>query len=88
MLLKEQYNSCVYYGNINSRGVMYLLLYVDDILIIGGSSSHIERLKNLLKGEFETKDLSNAKRILGMDIHKDRVAGTLFISQERYATRY
>lgn len=30
------------------------------------------------------KDLGNAKRILGMDIHRDRVTGALFLSQERY----
>ena len=66
---------------------MYLLLYVDDILIVGGSSSDIERLKNLLKGEFEMKDLGNVKRILGMHIHKDRVTGTLFVSQKRYVNK-
>ena len=30
------------------------------------------------------KDLSNAKRILGMEILRDRKAGKLWLSQERY----
>ena len=30
---KRKYDSCVYYGNINSGGAVYLLLYVDDILL-------------------------------------------------------
>ena len=66
---------------------MYLLLYVDDILIVGKNSSDIEKLKNLLKGEFEMKDLGSAKMILVMDILRDRVVGTLFLSQSRYVSK-
>ncbi|KAH9806493.1 hypothetical protein KPL71_002780 [Citrus sinensis] len=65
-------------------GVAYLLLYVDDMLIASKYKSEIKRLKNMLKAEFEINDLGNAKRILGMDIIRDRSAGTLFLSQEKY----
>ncbi|KAH9681558.1 CCHC-type domain-containing protein [Citrus sinensis] len=41
-------------------------------------------LVDQIKTEFEMKDLGNAKRILGMDIIRDRSAGTLFLSQEKY----
>lgn len=51
---------------------MYLLLYVNDMLIASNNSSDIEKLKNLLKREFEIKDFGSAKRILGMDINRDR----------------
>ena len=40
----------------------------------------VDKLKNLLNNEFEMKDLGSAKRILGIEILKDRVAGTLFLS--------
>ncbi|KAH9659867.1 hypothetical protein KPL70_024018 [Citrus sinensis] len=81
---KSRYDSCVYFGGSNQGGVAYLLLYVDDMLIASKYKSEIERLKNLLKAEFEMKDIGNAKRILGMDIIRDRSAGTLFLSQEKY----
>ena len=66
---------------------MNLVLYVDDILITGKNLSDIEKLKNLLKGEFEMKDLGSAKRILGIDIVRDRAVGTLFLSQSRYISK-
>lgn len=33
------------------------------------------------------KDLGNAKRILSMDIHRDKVTGVLFLSQEKYINK-
>ncbi|KAH9763595.1 hypothetical protein KPL70_001222 [Citrus sinensis] len=65
-------------------GAIYLLLYVDDMLIASKHKSEVEKLKNLLKSEFEMKDLGSAKRILGMEIFINRAAGTLFLSQEKY----
>ncbi|KAH9801299.1 K(+) efflux antiporter 6 [Citrus sinensis] len=56
-------------------GAVYLLLYIDDILIVGKNSGGIEKLKNLLKREFKMKDFGNAKRILGIDILRDRATG-------------
>ncbi|GKG00977.1 retrovirus-related pol polyprotein from transposon TNT 1-94, partial [Tanacetum coccineum] len=44
----------------------------------------INYLKALLKSEFEMKDLSAAKKILGMEIWRDRKAGRLWVSQEKY----
>ena len=77
---KCKYDSCVYRRNINSGGAVYLLLYIDYILIIGKNPGGIEKLKNLLKREFKMKDFGNAKRILGIDILRDRATGTLFLS--------
>ncbi|KAH9762289.1 hypothetical protein KPL70_000762 [Citrus sinensis] len=84
---RSKYDSCVYHGIINSGKAVYLLLYVDDILIAGKDLSDIKELKNLLKGEFEMKDLGSAKRILGIDIVRDRTVGTLFLSQSRYISK-
>ena len=81
---RSKYDSCVYFGRSDQGGVAYLLLYVDDMLIASKYKLEIERLKNMIKAEFEMKDLSNAKRILGMDITRDRSVGTLFLSQEKY----
>ena len=83
----SKYDSCIYREIINSSGAVYLLLYVDDILIAGKHLSDIEKLKNLLKGKFEMKYLGSAKRILGIDIIRNRATGTLFLSQSRYISK-
>lgn len=67
-----------------NEGFIYLLLYVDDILIASKSKKQVEYLKQLLNTEFEMKDLGDAKKILGMEITRDRVKGTLSISQGGY----
>ncbi|KAK9211784.1 hypothetical protein WN943_001161 [Citrus x changshan-huyou] len=77
---KSKYDSCVYHGNINSDGAVYLLLYIDDILIVGKNSGGIEKLKNLLKREFKMKDSGNAKRILGIDILRDRATAIKYLT--------
>ena len=61
-----------------------MLLYVDDILIAGKSRSAIDETKAMLKSEFEMKDLGAARRLLGMDIYRDRSRGRLWLSQSQY----
>jgi hypothetical protein len=81
---RSKYDSCVYYKILLSGDYIYLLLYVDDILIASKDKEQVCELKTLLNSEFEMKDLGDAKKILGMEITRDRQAGTLTISQEGY----
>uniref|UniRef100_A0A2N9J203 Integrase catalytic domain-containing protein n=1 Tax=Fagus sylvatica TaxID=28930 RepID=A0A2N9J203_FAGSY len=48
------------------------------------SMCEVNRLKSLLHKEFEMKDLGAAKKILGMEIHRDRGARKLWLSQKNY----
>ncbi|KAH9771354.1 Integrase catalytic domain-containing protein [Citrus sinensis] len=63
---------------------IYLLLYVDDMLIASKSKDEIEKLKTQLNQEFEMKDLGEAKKILGMEICRDRARGKVSLSQKQY----
>lgn len=60
------------------------MLYVDDILIASTSKHEIKVLKAALCQVFEMKDLGAAKKILGMELKRDRSRGTLLISREAY----
>ena len=53
----------------------YLMLYVNDMLIPSKNLHEIAQMKALLGREFERKDLDAEKKILGMEILKDRVKG-------------
>ena len=78
------YDQCVYF-KVNSEGVyVYLLLYVDDILIASVDKVQVDRLKKVLNSEFEMKDLGDAKKILGTEIHRNRETSELWVSQEGY----
>ncbi|KAK3042297.1 hypothetical protein RJ639_001892 [Escallonia herrerae] len=49
--------------------------------------SHILHLKKLLSREFDMKDLGSAKKILGMEIHRDRKAEKLWVTQKNYVEK-
>ena len=54
------------------------------MLIASKSKVEIERLKTQLNLEFEMKDLGEAKKILGMEICRDRAHGRVSLSQKQY----
>jgi hypothetical protein len=76
---RSEYNNCMYHRKLSNGSLVYLLLYVDDMLIAAKNLVEINRLKTQLSGEFEMKDLGATKKILGMEIHRDREAGKLFL---------
>ena len=61
-----------------------MLLYVDDILIVGRNVSRIDSLKKQLSKFFAMKDLGLVKRIIGIRIERDRASKKLYMSQEQY----
>ena len=74
---------CVYFKSYGDDFII-LLLYVDDMLIVGQDVEMIRKLKVDLSRSFDMKDLGPAKQILGMAITRDRKAGKLWLSQENY----
>lgn len=59
---------------------LYLLLYVDDMLMEAKDKGEIGKIKAHLSKEFEMKDLGAAKKMLGMEILRDRKASKLYLS--------
>jgi len=62
----------VYYNKLPSGEYIYLLLYVDDMLIAFKSKSAIDKLKKDLSYEFKMKDMVKAKKVLGLEIERDQ----------------
>ena len=85
--LRSEYDPCVYLKGLSAEDMVYLLLYVDDMLIASKKISTIQRLKDQLSSEFEMIDLGTARRILGMDIIRDRAKETLLLSQNEYLAK-
>ena len=83
---RSNYDSCVYIKFVNGSPI-YLLLYVDDMLIAAKRNEQIAGLKKLLNNEFEMKDLGAAKKILTMEIIRDRKSTLLFLSQQNYINK-
>jgi hypothetical protein len=52
--------------------VVFLILYVDDILLIVNNILMLEDVKSSLRKSFSMKDLGEASYILGIKIYRDR----------------
>jgi len=60
------------------------LFTVDDMLIASKSRYAIDKLKKDLSAEFEMKDLGETKKVLGMEIERDRRSGKVSLTQKGY----
>ena len=70
------------YNKLPGEKYIYLLLYVDDMLIASKNRSTINKLKKVLPSKFEMKDTSEAKKVLGMEIEQDRKCGKINLTQK------
>ena len=78
----------VCYNKLPGGEYIYLLLYVKDMLIASKGKSVIDKLKKDLPFEFEMKDLGEAKKVLGMEIERDRRSGKVSLTQKGICRRY
>jgi len=60
----------------------FLLLYMDDMLIIARNKTHIQKLKAQLKEEFDVKDLGKTKDLRNGDQSRQEYMQTLAIPGE------
>ena len=85
--MKTTSDHCVFVRKFSNDDFIILLLYVDDMLIVGKNVSMIDRLKEQLGKSFAMKDMGAAKQILGIRIIRDRKEKKLWLSQEHYIKR-
>jgi hypothetical protein len=71
---RRKEDRCVYFKLIGDH-LTYLVLYVDDMLLIGNNKEIIQDIKTQLSSKFDTKDLGASNFILGMEIKRDRKGG-------------
>jgi hypothetical protein len=76
-------DNCVYAKFKNGKYI-FLILYVDDILLASSDVSLLLETKSFLSSHFEMKDLGKEIFILGIEIHRDRSKGVLGLSQKTY----
>ena len=74
--------------NVSESTVIFLVLYVDDILLIGNDIPMLTSVKVWLSKEFSMKDLGEASFILGIKVYRDRPNRMLELSQKMYIEMY
>jgi hypothetical protein len=68
--IKNLEEPCVY--KISGRTIVFLILYVDGILLIGNNIPMLESVKTSLRKSFSMKGLGGTSYILVINIYRDR----------------
>ena len=76
-----------YYVKFFGNSYIILLLYVDDMVIVGSNIEEINNLKKQLSKQFAMKYSGVAKQILGMRIIRDKTNGILKLSRAEYVKK-
>ncbi|GJX88989.1 putative RNA-directed DNA polymerase [Tanacetum coccineum] len=80
---RSEDESCIYI-KVSGSVVVFLVLYVDDILLIGNDIPTLQSVKEWLGKCFAMKDLGDAAYVLGIKIYRDRTRRLIGLSQDTY----
>jgi len=81
-LIRSKVDHSVFYRHQQGKSI-YLVVYVDDIVITGNDAEGMVQLKQHLFKHFETKDLGKLKYFLGIEVAQSKQG--ICISQRKYA---
>ncbi|RDY09632.1 hypothetical protein CR513_05973, partial [Mucuna pruriens] len=79
-------NYCVY-NKFSGSKYIFLVLYVNDILLVNSDTCLLHETKRFLTKNFEMKDLWEASFVLVILILRDHSQGILRLSQENYISK-
>ncbi|KAK7585906.1 hypothetical protein V9T40_000085 [Parthenolecanium corni] len=83
---------CSLYSTTDKVNPIFIILFVDDLLICGKEVKKINQMKRKLSEYFSMKDLNNVSSYLGIELNHDVENNVMTLSQEKYieslATKY
>lgn len=74
------------YTNPETKEAAYVLVFVDDMLIIGNTAD-TDYLKDTLLAKWKGKDLGDVDTFIGLEVQRNRKKGTLRIHQSTYTRK-
>jgi len=77
---------CIYL-KISRSKFIFLILYVDDILLATNDLGLLSEIKRFLSNNFEMKDMGETYYVIGIEIFRDRSQGLLSLSQNAYINK-
>ncbi|RVW92102.1 Retrovirus-related Pol polyprotein from transposon TNT 1-94 [Vitis vinifera] len=82
-LNENKFDQCVYM-KVNGSKYIFMVLYIDDILLASSDVNLLNDTKRILSANFDMKDLGEASFVLGIEIYRDRSRNLLGLSQRAY----
>ena len=72
------------YLKVSGSKVIFLILYIDDILLATNDLGLLHETKKFLSSNFEVKDMGEVSYVIGIEIFHNRSQGLLGLSQKVY----
>ena len=82
------YDEACIYKKVSGSSVAFLILYVDDILLIGNDIEFVDSIKGYLNKSFSMKHLGEVAYILGIKIYRDRSRRLIGLPQSTYLAKF
>lgn len=79
---QSHYDYSLFTQNIGTD-LLFILVYVDDLLITGSNLKLIQQTRKNLQHKFKMKDLGELKYFIGIEF--SRTAGGILMNQRKYA---
>ena len=80
---KSEIDPCLFY-KYDGESKVYIVIWVDDIVLSVSRQREMESTKNLLKNKFHMKDLGPISYFLGIQFNQDPTTFTIDMCQEHY----
>ena len=79
-------DQCIYHKASKSK-IIFLALYMDDILLASNDLGLLHEVKQFLSQQFDMKDMGEAFYVIGIKIKRDGSQRILGLSQETYINK-
>jgi len=71
---------CVCEWNHPVHGRVFILVYVEDLIVAGKSLAGVKAVKSAVSGTFDVRDMAEVKDFIGIKVMRDRKARTVTLS--------
>ena len=84
--VRSKVDPCLYTWIHPVHGLVYILVYVDDLIVAGKSRDGVQAVKNSVSATFDVRDMGQVKDFIGMKVMRDRAAKMLTLSNPGHVT--
>jgi len=78
--VRSKVDPCLYTWSHPVHGLVYILIYVDDLVVAGKSLDGVQAVKNSVSATFVVRDMGEVKDFISMKVMRDRAAKMLTLS--------
>lgn len=83
-LVQSKQDLCIYYKIKDKDNMIFLAIYVDDLILFTNNEESKCYIKGELHKKFKMKDLGEIRFCIGIHVERDREKGIIYLDQKKY----